>query len=142
MTLKEIAQEANVSISTVSRVINQKKPNAASPEVAERIWEIVRRNGYIPNRTAQDLKSVILMKIKKVEPKTVAIIYARTDSMATDFFFSNIAKAIEQELFKSNYYLKYSFTALDFFKTNDGQPYFFSGCGRDRRIRTIRKNTF
>ncbi len=116
MTLKEIAQEANVSISTVSRVINQKKPNAASPEVAERIWEIVRRNGYIPNRTAQDLKSGHSDEIKKVEPKTVAIIYARTDSMATDFFFSNIAKAIEQELFKSNYYLKYSFTALDFSK--------------------------
>lgn len=26
MTLKEIAEQANVSISTVSRVINQKKP--------------------------------------------------------------------------------------------------------------------
>ena len=37
--------------------------------------------------------------------------------MATDFFFSHIAKAIEQELFKSNYYLKYSFTSLDFSNT-------------------------
>ena len=42
MTLKEIAKEANVSISTVSRVINQKNTKAASPEVQERIWEIVR----------------------------------------------------------------------------------------------------
>lgn len=114
MTLKEIAQEAQVSISTVSRVINQKKPNAASPEVAERIWEIVRRNGYVPNRTAQDLKKGVQAENNIVEPKTIAIIYARTDSMSTDFFFSHIAKAIEQELFKSNYYLKYSFTSLDF----------------------------
>lgn len=116
MTLKEIAQEANVSISTVSRVINQKKPNAASPEVAERIWEIVRRNGYVPNRTAQDLKKGISEQTSIIEPKTVAIIYARNDSIATDYFFSQIVKAIEQELFKSNYYMKYSFTALDFSK--------------------------
>ncbi len=114
MTLKEIAQEANVSISTVSRVINQKKPNAASPEVAERIWEIVRRNGYIPNKTAQNLKLGQQDETQAVEPKTIAIIYARSDSISTDFFFSQIAKAIEQELFKSNYYLKYSFTSLDF----------------------------
>ena len=114
MTLKEIAEQAHVSISTVSRVINQKKPNAASPEVAERIWEIVRKNGYVPNRTAQELKKGVQTQIPAAEPKTIAIIYARTDSMATDFFFSHIAKAIEQELFKSNYYLKYSFTSLDF----------------------------
>ena len=45
MTLKEIAQKANVSISTVSRVINQKNTKAASQEVQERIWEIVRESG-------------------------------------------------------------------------------------------------
>ena len=43
MTLKEIARQANVSVSTVSRVINQKNTKAASPEVQERIWEIVKR---------------------------------------------------------------------------------------------------
>ena len=38
MTLKEIARQANVSVSTVSRVINQKNTKAASPEVQERIF--------------------------------------------------------------------------------------------------------
>ena len=33
MTLKEIAKEAGVSVSTVSRVINQENTKAASPEV-------------------------------------------------------------------------------------------------------------
>lgn len=56
MTLKEIAKEANVSISTVSRVINQKNTKAASPEVQERIWNIVRKSGYTPNSTARALK--------------------------------------------------------------------------------------
>ena len=59
MTLKQIAQEAGVSISTVSRVINQSNSNVASKEVQERIWEIVRRTGYIPNSNARNLKTGI-----------------------------------------------------------------------------------
>ena len=38
MTLKEIAQRAGVSVSTVSRVVNGKDAKAASPEVSSRIW--------------------------------------------------------------------------------------------------------
>ena len=57
MTLKDIAQEAGVSISTVSRVINKSSKSAASQKVQERIWEIVRRTGYTPNATARDLKN-------------------------------------------------------------------------------------
>ena len=51
MTLKEIAKEAGVSVSTVSRVINNNS-KAASKEVQDRIWEIVRRTGYTPNSVA------------------------------------------------------------------------------------------
>lgn len=57
MTLKEIAKEAGVSISTVSRVINKNGTSAASKEVQDKIWEIVRRTGYIPNSNARDLKT-------------------------------------------------------------------------------------
>ena len=45
MTLKEIAKEAGVSISTVSRVLNQPNTKAASAQVQERIWNIVRKTG-------------------------------------------------------------------------------------------------
>ena len=55
MTLKEIAKEAGVSVSTVSRVINNNS-KAAGKEVQDRIWEIVRRTGYTPNSVAQSLK--------------------------------------------------------------------------------------
>ena len=48
MTLKEIAKEAGVSISTVSRVLNQPNTKAASAQVQERIWNIVRKTGYVP----------------------------------------------------------------------------------------------
>lgn len=113
MTLKEIAKEANVSISTVSRVINQKNTKAASPEVQERIWEIVRKSGYTPNSTARALKLGPKTPSVEAPARTIACIYARGDSAVSDLFFSHIAKAIEQEAFKSNFFIKHSFTALD-----------------------------
>ena len=56
-TLKDIADQAGVSISTVSRVINSQNTKAASSETAEKIWQIVRDLGYIPNQVAQSLKT-------------------------------------------------------------------------------------
>ena len=113
MTLKEIARQANVSVSTVSRVINQKNTKAASPEVQERIWEIVRKSGYTPNATARSLKLGQKAQIQNTTPKSIACIYARSNSAVSDPFFSQIAKAIEQEAFKSNYFIRQSFTAMD-----------------------------
>ena len=77
MTLKEIARQANVSVSTVSRVINQKNTKAASPEVQERIWKIVRKSGYTPNATARSLKLGPKAQIQNTTPKSIACIYAR-----------------------------------------------------------------
>ena len=113
MTLKEIARQANVSVSTVSRVINQKNTKAASPEVQERIWKIVRKSGYTPNATARSLKLGQKAQIQNTTPKSIACIYARSNSAVSDPFFSQIAKAIEQEAFKSNYFIRQSFTAMD-----------------------------
>lgn len=86
MTLKEIAEQANVSISTVSRVINQKKPGAASAEVSERIWEIVRKSGYIPNRTAQNLKMGVTNEAQHIEPKNHCH-YLRKNRLLVHGFF-------------------------------------------------------
>lgn len=113
MTLKEIAKQAGVSISTVSRVINQKNTKAASPEVQNRIWEIVRANGYIPNSSARDLKMGVSPSQAAKRPKTVACLFARSATTSTDLFFTEIARAIEQEAFKHNYFLKHSFTGVD-----------------------------
>lgn len=112
MTLKEIAQEAGVSISTVSRVINQNSKSAASKEVQNRIWDIVRRTGYTPNSMARDLKKGISHHAD-APSRSIACLFARTTDTVTDLFFSSLARSIEQEAFKRNYVLKYSFSSFD-----------------------------
>lgn len=112
MTLKEIAQEAGVSISTVSRVINQSNSGAASKEVQDRIWEIVRRTGYTPNSTARNLKNGSTSSAQ-TSSHSIACLFAREPEAITDPFFSQLARSIEKEAFKQNYILKYSFTSID-----------------------------
>lgn len=115
MTLKEIATEAGVSISTVSRVINQNTSHAASQEVEDRIWEIVRRTGYTPNITARNLqKGGTTISEPKKRSHSIACLFARTPNALSDSFFTQLARNIEQEAFHKNYLLKFNFTSIDF----------------------------
>jgi len=111
MTLKEIAREAGVSVSTVSRVVNKNLPGAASKETQDIIWEIVRRTGYTPNSSARTLK--MGTEENAQASRSIACLFARTTDTVTDLFFSSLARSIEQEAFKRNYVLKYSFSSFD-----------------------------
>ncbi len=113
MTLKEIAQEAGVSISTVSRVINNKGTNAASQAVQDKIWEIVRRTGYSPNTAARNLKTGQAEEHVTPHSRSIACIFARTQEPMKDAFFSTLARGIEQEAFKHNYVVKYIITSIE-----------------------------
>ncbi len=115
MTLKQIAEEAGVSISTVSRVINNTNPKVASQEVRDRIWEIVRRTGYTPNKSAQNLKRGYGHSL--INSRSLACLFARTPNAPNDPFFSTLAKSVEVEAYKQNYILKSSFTSFDITKS-------------------------
>lgn len=52
-TIKDVAKIAGVSISTVSRVINNSKP--VSPEVKRKVLEAIDGTGYKPNEIARTL---------------------------------------------------------------------------------------
>ena len=53
VTIEDIAREANVSIATVSRVINDSK--AVSPKLRQRVMEVVERTHFKPNSFARGL---------------------------------------------------------------------------------------
>lgn len=110
MTLKEIADKVGVSVSTVSRIVNQSNPKAASPETQRRIWEEVHKSGYEPNKAAQVLKNGFDSDSGINEPKAIACIYGRTDSTLTDPFFTHIAHSVEREAFKNHMFVKYTFS--------------------------------
>lgn len=115
MTLKEIAQQANVSISTVSRVINGKCPSAASPEVQQRILSIASQAGYTPNTTAQNLKTgKYTAGNTSASSKSIAILFARTPFALNDPFFSRLIQSIEAATTGSGFFIKYMYSALDF----------------------------
>lgn len=53
MTIKDIARLAGVSVSTVSRVLNE-HPDV-SPPIREKVLEVVKEHHFIPNSTARNL---------------------------------------------------------------------------------------
>lgn len=55
MTLQKIARLARVSIATVSRTIN--RVPSVDPVLARRVWRVIEKQGYYPNRHARSLVS-------------------------------------------------------------------------------------
>ncbi|WP_045517018.1 LacI family DNA-binding transcriptional regulator, partial [Neobacillus niacini] len=53
--LKDIAEYVGVSISTVSRVIQNDPTRNVKPETKRKIWEAVKELGYVPNQDARNL---------------------------------------------------------------------------------------
>jgi LacI family transcriptional regulator len=53
VTIKDVARLSGVSISTVSRVINDSKP--VSPEIRKKVFEVIDETGYRPNDVARSL---------------------------------------------------------------------------------------
>lgn len=90
ITIKKIAELANVSTATVSKVLNG-KDQYISEETRKRILDIVEKEGYIPNGIAKSLK------IKKT--KTIGLIIP--DVMNP--FFAEIARGAEDAAEEKGY---------------------------------------
>ncbi|HBR01998.1 MAG TPA: LacI family transcriptional regulator [Ruminiclostridium sp.] len=111
MTLKELAKLANVSVSTVSRVINGNDSHAAGPEKRELIWKLVRETNYVPNKSAQSLKTGSCGI--SGTPHTISCIFARSAEGLQDSFFSQIFYAIEQKAVKRGCSITGVFSAFE-----------------------------
>lgn len=53
VTIKDVAKMSGVSISTVSRVLNESKP--VSESIKERVFKVIEETGYVPNPVARSL---------------------------------------------------------------------------------------
>ncbi len=112
MTLKEIAEMANVSVSTVSRVLNSNDPDFATKEVRDRIWEIARKTRYHPNIAAQQLRIGEKQEAKEVT-KTICTVYGYAKGAADNPYYSEIARAVKREALKYGYVVEAAYSAYD-----------------------------
>lgn len=80
-TIKDVAKKADVSIATVSRVINNAEN--VNPEMRQKVLDVISELNYKPNRIARGLKN-----------KTTNTIGVIVSNIANPFFM-NIAKEIE-----------------------------------------------
>ena len=89
MTIKDIAKNCSVSVSTVSRVLNQ-HPDV-SEEVRQRVLDEVERCAYIPNNSARDLV--------KTRSDAIGVIVRGNGNL----FFSSVLKTVSDEIERYGY---------------------------------------
>ena len=100
VTLKDIAAEAGVSITTVSNVVHN-RTSRVSPERVAKIWEIIEREQYVPSMTARTLanaESSIIGVITHMTPQNMG-------STMGDPFLSSFVEGIESRTRAEGYYL-------------------------------------
>ncbi len=88
--IKQVARLAEVSVATVSRVINES--GYVSPELRERVLAAMRELNYQPNAPARSLR--------RQETRTVGVLVPQLDHP----FFSALSFAIEKTLSANDYY--------------------------------------
>ncbi|WP_443936473.1 LacI family DNA-binding transcriptional regulator [Pedobacter sp. MW01-1-1] len=124
LSIKDIANKANVSITTVSFIINGKaKEKSISAAVIERVEKIIEESGYKPNQIARSLRTgnsnIIGLVVENI----------------SNSFFSRIARLIEDKAYKRGYKIIYSSTEnnvdkakelINMFKTRKVDAYIIS----------------
>lgn len=89
MNIYDIAAEANTSISTVSRVLNNKAN--VNPEIRKRVEEVLKKHNYTPSAIARGMVSKTMKNIAVLTVDVRVSHYART------------VYVIEQEFSESGY---------------------------------------
>jgi LacI family transcriptional regulator len=92
-SIKDIARIAEVSVATVSYVLNKKEGSRISEATKKKILEVAKNINYTPNKIAKSLKMS--------KSKLIGLIVA---DISNDFY-SNIARSIEDEAMKLGYTL-------------------------------------
>lgn len=88
-TIKDIARLCNVSVSTVSRVLNDHQD--VSDDMRKRVMDVIQKYGYIPNNSARNLV--------RTSSDAIALVIRGVSNP----FFTRIIKGVEQEIYHRGY---------------------------------------
>lgn len=97
VTIKDVAKKAGVSISTVSRVINDSKP--VTDEIKQKVLQVIEETGYVPNPLARSLVTKRSQLIGVVVPEV-------SDSFVSEILngIEEIARMYDYDILLSNTY--------------------------------------
>ncbi|RDY29593.1 LacI family transcriptional regulator [Romboutsia weinsteinii] len=97
ITIKDVAKQAGVSISTVSRVINDSKP--VTDEVKQKVLDVIKETGYIPNPLARSLVTKKSQLIGVIVPEL-------SDSFVNEILngIEEVAKMYDYDILLANTY--------------------------------------
>ncbi len=97
VTIKDVAKQAGVSISTVSRVINNSKP--VTDEVKQKVLKVIKKTGYIPNPLARSLVTKKSQLIGVIVPEV-------SDYIVNEMLngIEEVAKMYDYEILLANTY--------------------------------------
>jgi LacI family transcriptional regulator len=104
LTIEHIARLANVSRSTVSRVLNEHP--SVRPEVRSRVLKVIEEHGYAPQAAARSLASRRTNVITLLIPRSAAVIFS-------DPFFSHVIQGISETCANRGYFLMLSMMTPD-----------------------------
>ena len=105
VTLKDIAEKAGVSISTVSRVINNDQSRPVSDHTSEIVWNYVEELGYNKYKKNNQQQST--------NTKSIGFILNDTPKIYNHPFFSVMLEGLEAEARKQGYSIAFSYTQAD-----------------------------
>lgn len=135
LTIKDIARMSGVSISSVSRVINNSKP--VNPEIRERVQRVISETDFRPNALARglinkstNLIGVIIPQINYISAELINGIEEVANQNGYNIILSNSRVDTEKEL-----------KALDIFKEKQVDGIILSSVViTDRHIQSMKKN--
>lgn len=100
VTIKDIAKESGYAVSTVSRVLNN-HPDV-SGEAKEKIEEIVKLHGFVPNNNAKHLKQTvsktICILVKGTNNSLFSTIIEKTDQLINQTDFTAMIEYLDEDL--------------------------------------------
>ncbi len=89
--IKDVAKEANVSVATVSRVLN--KTCHVSPDIAETVQEVAKKLGYSPNLLGKNLRK-----------KQTGVVFVLLSTL-TNSHCAKVVSGIAAEAEQKNYHI-------------------------------------
>ena len=99
VTIKDIARESGYSVSTVSRVLNNR--NDVSPDAIKKIEEVVAKFNFVPNNNAKHLK--------QNNSKAIGVLVKGISNM----LFASVVEEIQRMIEKTEYTLVVSYLDED-----------------------------